>query len=160
MSWTVIKKLNFMETLYTSVGKNNVGQIAVDFSCEFKNLQSPEWAGQEPKKWHCVTSVESKTSQRGRMDLLFFCWQNGKIYFMKCSSDDCWFIFPCSFQAEVCPLSPLTPVLQSYTHPKCALVSHWWNFSLGSESSAKVQPLAWGSIGSSALSKSSKEAEF
>lgn len=84
-----------MET-YTSVGKNNVGRIAVDFSCEFKHLQSPEWAGQEPKKWHCVTSVESKTSQGCRMDLLCFCWQNGNIYFMKCSNDDCWFIFPSS----------------------------------------------------------------
>lgn len=39
-----------METEYSSVGKNNVRKIAVDFSCEFKHLQSPEWAGQEPKK--------------------------------------------------------------------------------------------------------------
>lgn len=52
-----------METEYSSVGKNNVRKIAVDFSCEFKHLQSPEWAGQEPKKWHSMTSEKSKTSQ-------------------------------------------------------------------------------------------------
>lgn len=161
MSWTVIKKLNFMEPLYSSVGKNNVRQIAVDFSCEFKHLQSPEWAGQEPKKWHCMTSEESKTSQGCGMDLLCFCWQNGKIYFMKCSNNDCWFIFPSSVKAEVCPSSPLTPVWQSHTHPKSTLVSHWWNFcSLGSVSSAKVQPLAWGSIGNLALSKSCKQSSW
>lgn len=42
---------------------------------------------------------------------------------MKCSNTDCWFIFPSSFKAEVCPSSPLTSVWQSYTHPKCTLVS-------------------------------------
>lgn len=99
-----------METLYSSVGQNNVRQITVDFSCEFKHLQRPEWAGQEPKKWHCMTSEESKTSQGCGVDLIYFCWQNGKIYFMKCSNDDCCFIFPSSVQAEVCPSSPLTSV--------------------------------------------------
>lgn len=99
-----------METLHSSVGQNNVRQIAVDFSCEFKHLQSPEWAGQEPKKWHCMISEESKTTQGCGINLLSFCWQNGKIYFVKCSNDDCWFIFPSSVQAEVFPSSPLTSV--------------------------------------------------
>lgn len=39
-----------MESEYNNVGKNNVRQIAVDFSCEFKHLQSAERASQEPKQ--------------------------------------------------------------------------------------------------------------
>lgn len=40
-----------MESQNSNVSKNNVRQIGLDFSCEFKHLQSPEWAGQEPNKW-------------------------------------------------------------------------------------------------------------
>lgn len=47
-----------METEHSSVGKNNVRQIAVDFSCDFKYLQSPEQAGQEPKHMAVLASQE------------------------------------------------------------------------------------------------------
>lgn len=39
-----------MESEHSHVDKNNVRQIAPDYSCEFKHLQSAEWAGQEPNQ--------------------------------------------------------------------------------------------------------------
>lgn len=144
-----------METLHSSVGQNNVRQIAVDFSCEFKHLQSPEWAGQEPKKWHCMISEESKTSQGCGINLLSFCWQNGKIYFVKCSNDDCWFIFPSSVQAEAFPSSPLTSVWHTpRVHSGLPLVVF---LLTGVSVICKSAASGWGSIENLTLSKSCKQ---
>lgn len=56
-----------MESEYSKEGKNNVRQIAVDFSCEFKHLQSPEWADQEPKQMTIHGKLGAKLASSVRL---------------------------------------------------------------------------------------------
>lgn len=99
------------------MGKNNVRQIAVDFSCEFKHLQSSEWAGQEPK--HTVIHGKLGAKLASGVGLVYFASADRMERSILCGGliMTIGLFFSSADKAEVCPLFPLTSTWQSYTHP-------------------------------------------